>query len=319
MRELWLAATAALAAAPLWAENVPDAEEVNYPLFGFSSEIHCSDAHLRIGYAGERALLTVAGRSIALNQAITASGAKYEDRESDSFVWSKGETAQVQLDGVDLGECSMPMPDIPPHWVGRGNEPGWRLDVTDHRLDATLNYGEEHRETTLPEARLVSDALRYDMPDIGLAVSVTPVLCHDDMSGRPYPEQVVLELDGQILRGCGGDTMDLLAGQAWQLRDLAEGPEIGDVDVTLLIDPEGRIAGTSGCNRYFGPLEITGEGGLNIGPLAVTRRMCAAPEMAVEQAFLTALSGAERFDLSPEGALQILQGDRVVITAAPSR
>ena len=51
---------------------------------------------------------------------------------------------------------------------------------------------------------------------------------------------------------------------------------------------EGRVAGTTGCNRYSGTYRIDGAS-VSFGPLAMTRMACVAPRDAVERAMTAAL------------------------------
>ena len=56
----------------------------------------------------------------------------------------------------------------------------------------------------------------------------------------------------------------------------------------------GKLAGHSGCNRFFGQYKISGND-INIGPIDSTRMACAESVMALEMAFLSALEGAKSF------------------------
>lgn len=86
-----------------------------------------------------------------------------------------------------------------------------------------------------------------------------------------------------------------LAGRDWSLLSYADTSLPEGVTVTLMYDPEqGRVAGRSGCNRYFGPATLR-EGTVEIGQLASTRRMCPPPVMEVEAAFLKLLQTASRY------------------------
>ncbi len=50
----------------------------------------------------------------------------------------------------------------------------------------------------------------------------------------------------------------------------------------------GRVAGSTGCNRYTGPYTLDGES-LHLGPLALTLLACLPPRDAVERAYVAAL------------------------------
>jgi len=91
-------------------------------------------------------------------------------------------------------------------------------------------------------------------------------------------------------------SLGALAGTEWILRswDLTESAALEPV-VTLTYDA-GRIAGSSGCNRYNGTATdgpATGE--FSVGPLAGTRMACADTLSAVETRFIEQLSGAQTY------------------------
>jgi membrane-bound inhibitor of C-type lysozyme len=66
----------------------------------------CGGAEIAVGYAGEAARLRMGDREWDLRQVRTASGAKYEDPEDPgTFIWSKGRSARVSVEGVELAAC----------------------------------------------------------------------------------------------------------------------------------------------------------------------------------------------------------------------
>lgn len=93
-----------------------------------------------------------------------------------------------------------------------------------------------------------------------------------------------------------------LAGSRWQA------VEVGSIDVdagvpsTLAFEPPGRVSGNSGCNRYFGTVEV-GAGSVRFGPLAATRMMCPPPRMEQEARFLEALAKAECWRIDDDARL----------------
>jgi heat shock protein HslJ len=52
---------------------------------------------------------------------------------------------------------------------------------------------------------------------------------------------------------------------------------------------EGRIAGSTGCNRFTGPYTVDGDG-LEIGAIASTKMACLPPADEVERVYLAALA-----------------------------
>jgi heat shock protein HslJ len=87
-----------------------------------------------------------------------------------------------------------------------------------------------------------------------------------------------------------------LVGTEWAIvaiDDGSTGMSMGDVvgSPWLRFAKDGSIAGTTGCNRFFGRFEGTAPT-LTVGPLATTRMACDAPAAAQEQALLRVLSDA---------------------------
>ncbi len=86
-----------------------------------------------------------------------------------------------------------------------------------------------------------------------------------------------------------------LAGTAWRVDGYNNGKQAvvsvtTGSTLTLAFGAKGRVSGSGGCNNFSGSFQSDGEK-LTIGPLADTRKACAAPEgvMAQEAAFLRAL------------------------------
>jgi heat shock protein HslJ len=88
-----------------------------------------------------------------------------------------------------------------------------------------------------------------------------------------------------------------LQGTEWRLAAFSRDEKAPDEpEVTLTFD-EGRVAGSSGCNRYFANIDesVGGPGSLSIGHMGGTRMMCPEAFMAVEDRFLEQLAGADSY------------------------
>lgn len=83
-----------------------------------------------------------------------------------------------------------------------------------------------------------------------------------------------------------------LAGSEWRPTAIGEAAWTGDAFVRF--EGEGRLEGDSGCNRFFGPYRLDGDG-VEIGPLAATRKTCPEPAMSNETRLLHALEAARGF------------------------
>jgi heat shock protein HslJ len=103
-----------------------------------------------------------------------------------------------------------------------------------------------------------------------------------------------------------GGAADLLAGAEWTVTDLDGQPLPAEAGVTIGFAADGGISGRSGCNRYAGRAELS-DGGLRIGPLALTRMACPEPAMQIEAAMMAALAAVERFEIAADGTL-VLHG-----------
>lgn len=145
-------------------------------------------------------------------------------------------------------------------------------------------------------------------------VKIVPGLCRDDMSGMVFPETATLTFNGEQYRGCAGEPLTVLADIEWQVKSI-KGQALADsAKLTIRLDGE-RVFGTSGCNRYFGSYQLTGEG-LRFGAIAGTRMACLNSDASqLEQTFLSALADVRRFDISDKGELMLFDENGVIITA----
>lgn len=89
-----------------------------------------------------------------------------------------------------------------------------------------------------------------------------------------------------------------LGGTAWVLRQLArDEPAPPEPEITLVFEGD-RIAGTSGCNRYFAGIEEDSDlsGQISVGAIGSTRMACEDDVMALESRFLERLEAVSRYD-----------------------
>jgi heat shock protein HslJ len=81
---------------------------------------------------------------------------------------------------------------------------------------------------------------------------------------------------------------------------------------------DGQGSGSTGCNRFTGRYELTGET-LTFGPLAATRMACPPPQMEQESRVFDLLQAVRGFDITDGGDLVLLAGDgrRLVARRSP--
>lgn len=92
---------------------------------------------------------------------------------------------------------------------------------------------------------------------------------------------------------------------AWLVEDIAGRGVIDYAQTTLRVDADGKVSGSTGCNRYFGQATLDGAT-LRFGPLATTYRACPPALMDQERKFLATLKEARGVRVDAMGRLQII-------------
>jgi len=155
----------------------------------------------------------------------------------------------------------------------------------------------------------------------------TQMACPDDVMAQAQAWMQALSntrtyrVEGGSLQLLGGDGAVLatlapqstsLVGATWKVTGVnnGKGAVVGIAttqDITMEFAADGRVAGSSGCNRFTGSYTAQGSS-LTFGPAASTRKMCADQAvMEQEQHFLAAL-----------GTVRTIQaeGDRLTLRTA---
>lgn len=247
--------------------------------------------------AGEQLQLTAGDDVYQLEQVDAASGTAYSTGVDDKRVttfWSHGDTAMLELNSQSMPVCARPGAIIEP-FTARGNEPFWHLQVESG--EATLRQpGENGVELPVQVSRAdTGSMIRH--ADGQLVAEVRDNLCVDSMSGMQYPKSVRMTYQGEQYEGCGGLPDRLLQGVTWAVQTV-DGASVSEQDVSLYFTADGAVSGASGCNRFFGRYNITGEG-IEINQLGSTKRACSEEKMALETNYLKLLRSARRFRVIP--------------------
>ena len=119
-----------------------------------------------------------------------------------------------------------------------------------------------------------------------------------------------------FLTGCSAQSDDdsqqqaavtdvVLPGTSWQVEDIDQRGVIDFSNVSLEFAEDGRIAGSTGCNRYFGSASIEGSS-IGFSELGSTRRACAEALMNQEQRFLAALGEITSYRMDANARLLLL-------------
>ncbi|MCX7877197.1 MAG: META domain-containing protein [Ignavibacteria bacterium] len=175
-----------------------------------------------------------------------------------------------------------------------GTEPFWNLEIYS---DTLIKFSRaDEGEFLFREIKVSSNAdnnLRtYSAlnPKAEIKITLIKQKCSDMMSDREYPYSVSLSLrigKSNIFRdykGCGIYPPDYRLNDIWVLQKIND-REIQTTGVSPYTEfklSENRMAGTMGCNRYFGHYEIEGNK-ITFGAIASTMMSC--PDMSLEREF----------------------------------
>ncbi len=282
----------------------------------FRSTLQCGEQRITVDRTDGGLRLTVGDETFDLRPVAAASGAKYAavDDPATTF-WSKGDRALLEMRGQAYPECTTG-DDAAQVFRATGNEPSWVLEMDDQEMTLLTDFGETRLAAPTPVPQATNDGKTY-VATVGgksLSVIISPRPCTDTMSGMPYPNTVTVRLDGETLRGCGGDPATLLRGAEWVVEDLDESGLIDRSRVTLNFGADGRVFGHASCNTYNGGYVLTGEG-LTLSEIVTTMMACAPALMTQESRFLDFLKNAQRFEIGADGALILHTNDLRTIRA----
>lgn len=279
------------------------------------SVFRCGERTVTLRHFGELATLAADGRTWTLHPVRTASGARMVSVDDDrTWIWVKGDAARVALEGATLPECRLA--GGKPQFRAVGNEPGWRLDVRADGLSLLLDYGDTHVFAPSPLV-IDGDGLRsYEAVSAGgpMSVLVFDRYCEDSMSGMPHPKTVEVRWQDRVLKGCGGDPAELLAGEPWEVFELDGQPVPEPARMTIGFAADGRLSGIAACNRYFGEYALSGEG-LRLSPLGATKMACEPGAMEAERRFIDAAGRVDGFAIAEDRTLVLHAGERVLMRA----
>lgn len=98
-----------------------------------------------------------------------------------------------------------------------------------------------------------------------------------------------------VFAGYTNDAAHGLAGSEWRLMTIGDTQVPADGDMFVRFEVEGKIAGSAGCNSFFGSYRESGET-IRIDPLGTTRKICTEVLMDLETKMLIALQAARTFE-----------------------
>ncbi|WP_051168176.1 META domain-containing protein [Marinospirillum minutulum] len=200
---------------------------------------------------------------------------------------------------ADYATSDIISPSLP--FKAQSNEPAWQLTITASHLELVQGYEQKSQQFTLVEQRQAGRVVITAGDKKELTAALTPNICHDSMTGMPYPWQAEVTVAGKTLQGCGGNPLELLLGE-WQIEDINGEGIIDSSHLTITFDDKGQVYGSATCNRYGSSYELTSEG-LTFGQSLATKMACPEALMNQEQKFLETFNEISQFDINENGAL----------------
>lgn len=292
--------------------TAPETQEV-------SNSYQCGQLNINVTSLGNGDQLKVdyKGEQLQLERKVSASGARYEASDDEgTLFWSKGEWAMFSVKGQAYPDC-LQAGALETPFEATGNEPFWHVRLMHQQLELNRpdDNGEPKKvalETTVSNQN--GREFRGKLYGEPLTLKVNRQLCEDTMSGAQFPAQVRLELNGEVLEGCGGDPERLFRGVEWVVEDLAGAGIIDSSRMTVEFFDESRLAGRASCNRYGGQYELTAEG-MTFDYMFSTKMACAPALMNQEDRFLKLMSNVKRAEIGPNGKLVLTTSSNEEITA----
>ena len=194
-----------------------------------------------------------------------------------------------------------------PYFRASGNEPDWQLSIKCGALFLFTDQGRQQQRWEVPLPFAVAPTQIFYSGASDLEMVTTPVVCHDTMTGMPYPLAVSLKIRKERLNGCGGRPVSLLTGQYWRVIEVAGETPLDPAAIWMKFDETGDVAGNTGCFRFKTRMTIGGED-VSFAPVATSLPMCEPRRMGQIIRFLLSLPIVRQFDLDDSGAL-LLKGD----------
>jgi heat shock protein HslJ len=146
--------------------------------------------------------------------------------------------------------------------------------------------------------------------------------------------------DGRLtLTSTGGDTVRLgeqppapLVGTKWTVNSLVSGKAVTSLPAgtegkaTLVFGKDHSVRGNLGCNQFSAPVTTDGST-MTFGRVTSTRKLCAGPQMELEQALLKAMKGKAGYTIdhrsltvtAPDGTGFAAGAENRATTAPPAQ
>lgn len=187
-------------------------------------------------------------------------------------------------------------------FTASGNEPFWGLDI-DFQTNISFQNADGFelnvpfvKSETPASGNIITFFSKTAEGSIGVQIELKK--CINSMSGASNPATVTVDVTdakGQVKKyeGCGRFLGNYRLNNRWKLKSIGV-----DANDTMIIArapviqfnvQDGSVAGFSGCNRFHGGIELTGDS-IIFKQLASTLMACADNEMKLEDRFLKSIT-----------------------------
>lgn len=134
---------------------------------------------------------------------------------------------------------------------------------------------------------------------LSLIATLQPLSAFAEACSRPEPPRFEVGTKGP--EGGVSISVGRIADLIWVPKHIDGQPVPEDAGLSLTVTFDGKVSGTTGCNRFTGTADLDAAV-IQFSPLAVTEMACADPAaMEREAAYLKALAEVRWFIASPEG------------------
>lgn len=206
--------------------------------------------------------------------------------------------------------------------VAMGYDPDWALTVNPSRNQIQFRFSAADSVVSQVPERLVDPdgSFRYNatVGDDQLRILFALDSCIDKRSGKRMDYRVEISFRSKTYSGCGVSLQRLaLLQDNWVLTALGDTPvkaagsrnELPRLELSLT---EGRVTGTTGCNRLSGPVRADTRR-IRFGPIVTTRMACVGDGGQLESAFVKALDAPLTYQVG-DNKLIFFRGDESVMT-----
>jgi uncharacterized membrane protein/heat shock protein HslJ len=213
-------------------------------------------------------------------------------------------------------------------FTGSGTEPFWSVKIDFEKgiffnsADGVMKF-----ETGIPESTPVKnkEGVIYTAKSIKYEVKVqtTKEPCSDGMSDNSYPYSVKININNidknerTELSGCGNYTYDYRLDDIWVLEKF-KGSEIKKeqysktkpyIEIKI---KDSRIGGNTGCNEFYGTIEIMGDKIIISNKISLTKMACPDIEN-FETDFIQAISGKTYSYKIEDMKLYFMENEEVIL------